>query len=526
MSSNRRAVQVGDVLARRFALVEHVASGGIMTVYRARDLLADRYDPEHSTVAVKIISRELRANMELSAAVLRTAARMRTLHHPNIEQVLELHQFDDDYVIVSEWLDGETLAQKFDRDGPLSIDELAPVLSAVVAALDCAHASDIVHGDIKPGNVFLCRDGRVKLLDFGFRRPAAMLSPAATDGGNANTCTGLYASCEVLQDLPPVPQDDYYSLACLIYRISSGDWPYGLRTAVEAESVAARPVRPANMSRKQWNILCKGLAFRRADRVDSARELIRPFVTGRPRGQSHRTRWLTLAVLGLAIIVAAAWITRSQWPSWLSFTGVLNKQGTVVMPAPIEEPPRPVAAMQPATQSSVAAPSVAVPGPAVAHLPSDALFAGPPDLSALESSAPDEVTSPAPQIAGGPPTIGFSVARVVVPDSVGFIKLTVRAFGRLRGPVVLSVVAKDGAAHRNEDYVAPAPQLILTPRHPTGDILISLLHHEPRRHVEDFSVDLKVIDGYAQLGTASVLVALMTDSERRDYPDVRLAEPM
>ncbi len=297
--SGERPIQVGDVLARRFALVEQVASGGIMTVYRARDLLADRYAPDHSTVAVKIVSPALRSNVELASAVLGTAARMRTLRHAHIEQVLELHQFAEDYGIVSEWLDGETLAQKFDRSGRLCIVELLPVLKGVVAALQHAHASGIVHGDLKPGNVFLCRDGRVKLLDFGFRLPAG-------SGDPVNGTTGLYASCEMLEGQVPTPQDDGYSLACLLYRVLTGEWAYGCRSALEAEVAAAEPGRPIGLSGPQWAALRKGLVFRRAGRLASVQELLAPFVYEPPRQRTHWVHRAVLALLLIAIVTAVA----------------------------------------------------------------------------------------------------------------------------------------------------------------------------------------------------------------------------
>ena len=109
-----RLSPVCAVLGGRFELEECVGKGGTADVYRARDLLADQYDREHSTVAVKVLHRELHGDPPLLREILRAAAAMRRLRHAAIAQVFEVHHLDGDYLVVSEWLEGESLAQRLD----------------------------------------------------------------------------------------------------------------------------------------------------------------------------------------------------------------------------------------------------------------------------------------------------------------------------------------------------------------------------------------------------------------------------
>src|SRR5690606_3926291 len=144
----------GTVLGGRFRLEERIGKGGTGHVYRARDLLVEQFDGEGATVAVKLLDPAIRRDPALLEAILKSVSCMRKLRHPDIAQVHELHRFGDDYLIVMEMLEGESLARRLDRAGhpALSRREFRRMVNAVGSALDYAHGYGTVHGDIKPAN--------------------------------------------------------------------------------------------------------------------------------------------------------------------------------------------------------------------------------------------------------------------------------------------------------------------------------------------------------------------------------------
>jgi hypothetical protein len=166
-------------------------------------------------------------------------------------------------------------------------------------------------------------------------------------------------------------------------------------------------------------------------------------------------------------------------------------------PPPVERMPAPADAPSEVQRPVIAA---AVPADPAAALPG------------VDATPAVPATPRKRKAAAALPTVGFaSGERIVVPESTRFIKIRVRATGALREPVELSVAAVGGAARVNEDFVPPVDRLTLTRREPTADVLVSLLSDEQRENVEDFSVELGIVQGQAQLATGSVVVVLTDD---------------
>lgn len=504
--SPARLSPVCAVLGGRFELEECVGKGGTADVYRARDLLADQYDREHSTVAVKVLHRELHGDPPLLREILRAAATMRRLRHGAIAQVFEVHHLDGDYMVVTEWLEGESLAQRLDgRAHPaLGAAELATLVADIGSALEYAHRHGIVHGDIKPGNVFLTERGGAKLVDLGFRRPPG------TPPGNAGArgFTARYASCDVLEGQVPTPEDDVYSLACLIYRVAAGTWPTGNLTALEAEAAGWMPAPPTSLAPSQWRVLRDALAPRRAGRSASLADLVGAFATQPPpekRNAAHGT--------GLALAAGLALLAWQAWNYWQSPAGKesLPVATATVAPAAVTEPLAPAETTGPAevpVEAPLVAPVESVIEPVVpAAVELDIAPLPPAPVAVPAEPAP----APPRPVPSGPATINIKpVGQWVASESDPFVRFAVRAV-RPRGPIVLNVAARGGAATVNEDFVPPVAQLVLTPRRPAAEVLVSLIGDSRPENVEDFSVNFSVAEGDARLATDSVVVVLTDD---------------
>lgn len=205
-----------EMVAGRYRLDARLARGGMGEVWRAHDTHTDR------PVAVKVA--HAGADASASERLRREARMVASLIHPNVVTVLDVTRGeDDDPAIVMELVEGETLADRLAREGALPPPEAVGVADAVLAALEAAHARDIVHRDVTPANVLLSPDGNVKVTDFGIAR-----SPGQTRLTDTGTVVGTapYLSPEQLLDEAPTPASDQYSAAVVIYEALTGARPF------------------------------------------------------------------------------------------------------------------------------------------------------------------------------------------------------------------------------------------------------------------------------------------------------------
>jgi serine/threonine protein kinase len=303
--------------------------------------------------------------------------------------------------------------------------------------------------------------------------------------------TRLYASPEVLDGQPPTPVDDVYSLAALVYRLTTGNWPYGNLDASEAALSGARPARPSTMAPDQWQTLQQGLAPRRSARFQTVADFVAAY-TSRPdplpaRGIGAATTMALLAGLGVL-----AWQALPYWKSEMEGRAAGVARSAERAPALALNAPTP------------APPPVAAPLPAPVSVPVTVPLAVP----LIPEQAPVTVPPAAP---AGPPRIYLSpTGQLVVSESDPYVRLRVRGAG-LREPVTVGVEARSGSAEMNQDFVPPPASVRLTPRHSTAEILVSLIGDDRKENVEDFGVELSVADGNAALATRSAVVILTDD---------------
>ena len=263
----------GSILAQRYALIAKVAIGGMGIVFKAIDKQREQAGARNAWVAIKAVTVDENDSSNREVGLHREYARLLELVHPNIVRVFDFNQHEDQYFIVMEWLEGETLTSLLQRpeyDRPHASEALAIVLDAA-RGLAFAHGQGTVHADINPSNILVTDDGQVKLLDFGIFRDATETTESAP--GQIWATPG-YASCEVLEGQKPQPADDVYSMACTAYYLLTGRRPYGGRDALQAEADGLEPAEIPWLSERQWQVLRDSLAFRQAARPRDATQFL------------------------------------------------------------------------------------------------------------------------------------------------------------------------------------------------------------------------------------------------------------
>lgn len=404
------AVTIGTVLRDRFVIEQVLGEGGMGLVFRARDLRREEAHDRNPFVAIKVLGEDFKGHPDSLIALQREARRMQQLSHPNIASV---HDFDRDgshVFLVMELLEGESLDRMMERNAGtgLPLEQVQSIVSGVAGALRHAHTKGFVHSDLKPGNVFVTREGEVKVIDFGIARIAKDTTKLGDgvqtlfDAGSLGAWTNAYASPEqMLGSAEPDPRDDVYALGLVAYEMLTGRHPFQRKSAVEARfnEMKLEPVKA--LSDEQNSALAAALDFDRARRLANPLDLARALKPqeeeriyasnriGAPRKattsaaeEPHRHRWRIAAVS----IVGVAWLgfMLMYW---------FGRQPAETVEAPAEAPPEAVEADgATATAGEPAAPV----SPGVAEVPVQARTGTPP--AAGSGSAEGAGAEPAPDV--------------------------------------------------------------------------------------------------------------------------------
>jgi eukaryotic-like serine/threonine-protein kinase len=218
-----------QVLCGRYVLGEVLGTGGMATVWRARDEVLGR------EVAVKVLSPQYAADAGFVARFEREARHAARLSHPRLVTVFDCGIDNGTAFIVMELVAGRTLRQVLDDAGTLPPAQAAGIAAAVCEGLEVAHAAGLVHRDIKPANIVVS-GGEVKVLDFGIARAEGTAGLTRTQ---AVLGTAAYLSPEQASGRPAGPQSDLYSLGCVLFEMLTGQPPF---TADSAVGLAYRQV--------------------------------------------------------------------------------------------------------------------------------------------------------------------------------------------------------------------------------------------------------------------------------------------
>jgi serine/threonine protein kinase len=303
----RRTLGPGSVLKGRFELVAPIGAGGMGTVYKARDLLKVEAKDRNPYMAVKLLSGDFRKHPEAFIALQRESSKAQKLAHPNIATVYDFDRDGNTVYMTMELMEGQELA-KFIKQlpaGGLSLDRAMKIIEQLCHGLAYAHARQLVHSDFKPGNVFITKDGTVKLLDFGIARASKTQKNAEGettlfDPGTLGALTPAYATLEMFEGEHPDPRDDIYALACVSYELLTGKHPFNKLSAVKVKEKGLAPAPVAKLNKRQNKALMNALAVHRQDRTPSVEQFWEDLRTKK----SHTPQIAAAAVAVLAIIAA------------------------------------------------------------------------------------------------------------------------------------------------------------------------------------------------------------------------------
>src|SRR4249919_4115168 len=211
------ARMIGTVLSGRYRLEAKLGSGGMSTVYLARDETLDR------PVAVKVMHREMSEQPDQLERFRQEARAVAKLSHPNVVAVIDAGEDGGHPYIVFEYVEGETLKQRIARLGALDTQEAIAYAIEIARGLSIAHARNLVHRDIKPQNVLIDDEGRAKLTDFGISRQLEQDGMTAT--GRVLGTTD-YVAPEQAMGHGADPRSDIYSLGVVFYEMLIGQVPF------------------------------------------------------------------------------------------------------------------------------------------------------------------------------------------------------------------------------------------------------------------------------------------------------------
>ncbi|MFD5863634.1 protein kinase [Agromyces sp. NPDC127015] len=288
----------GLTFGGRYELQSRIAIGGMGEVWQATDLVIGRQ------VAIKILKDEYLGDpgfLERFRAEARHAA---LVNHEGIANVFDYGEEEGSAYLVMELVPGEALSTILEREHVLSTDKVLDIVAQTAAALQAAHAAGLVHRDIKPGNLLITPDGRVKITDFGIARIADQVPLTATGQVMG---TVQYLSPEQASGHPASPTTDIYSLGIVAYEALAGRRPFTGESQVAiamAQINETPPDLPVTVTEPVRNLVYSCIAKNPADRPQSAAHLARA-ATALRRGDVQGAAAAVPAVLGAAGLTAA-----------------------------------------------------------------------------------------------------------------------------------------------------------------------------------------------------------------------------
>lgn len=302
----------GSIINNRFVIEKVLGSGGMGIVYRALDRRKQEARDRNPYIAIKVLSEEFKHHPEAFVALQRESRKSQALAHPNI---ITVYDFDRDGEIVymtMEELDGVGLDHHI-KTNPTGVTPSTgkKIVESLGQALSYAHSKHIVHSDLKPGNIFLTRDGTVKVLDFGIARAVSHIEAGSSDhtlfdAGELGGLTPAYASLEMFEGENPHPKDDLYALGIISYELLTGHHPYKRKPANQLTRGDLKPGKIESLKRHQWNAIAQSLELKRADRPASIEEFLKKFSGSRNGSKSLAGALvLTTLVLGCYAIFSA-----------------------------------------------------------------------------------------------------------------------------------------------------------------------------------------------------------------------------
>ncbi len=297
---------IDSLLDGRYLIVRKLGTGGMASVYLAEDQELGR------RVAIKLLDERHAQDEQFVERFRREAESAAGLSHPNIVSIYDRGEAEGTYYIAMEYLEGQTLKELLVARGPTPVRVAIDYTRQILSALEFAHKNGIVHRDIKPHNVVIAPDGRLKVTDFGIARSG---SSQMTEAGSI-IGTAQYLSPEQAQGKPVHPSSDLYSVGAVLYEMLTGAVPFTGETALEIamKHLNAVPEPPSTrrppgigeVPHELDSVVLRALAKDPGDRYQTAREMdgdLARVAQGLP--VAHQTEEAATAVLAGAGLEAA-----------------------------------------------------------------------------------------------------------------------------------------------------------------------------------------------------------------------------
>ncbi|MFC2159866.1 protein kinase [Actinomycetota bacterium] len=313
------------LILNRYRILEKIASGGMADIYLGEDLKLKR------KVAVKILSRNYAGDRNFVARFKSEAQVLAKLKHPNIVDIYDWGKFDDSYFIIMEYIDGVSLKELIDLKGALDPEVSTHLIIQICEALSFAHNNNLIHRDVKPQNILITSEKKVKVTDFGI---AKSLNTDITKTLNI-VGTAQYISPEQARGNVLDNRTDIYSLGVVFYEMLTGDTPFRGDTSVDIslKHVSEKPTKPSSLIEdiplKLEKIVMTCLEKdpnRRYEDIESLKKDLNNYLEGKPvllgkSREEHKrinvfTRWtsknsIIITAAAAAIIFFALFLTYS-----------------------------------------------------------------------------------------------------------------------------------------------------------------------------------------------------------------------
>ena len=258
------------LISQRYRIIKKIASGGMADIFLGDDLKLNR------KVAIKILSANYAGDRNFVARFKSEAQILARLNHPNIVQVYDWGEFNSSYFICMEYVEGESLKEIIEKKGPLPPETVTDYAIQISSALLMAHKNNLIHRDIKPQNILVTPEGKVKVTDFGIAKSLTVdVTKTLNIIGTAHYISPEQAKGEVLDH-----RTDIYSLGIVLYEMLTADVPFrgGNSIDISLKHIYEKPLKPSelmeNIPDKLEKIIMHCLEKNPMARYPTVRELI------------------------------------------------------------------------------------------------------------------------------------------------------------------------------------------------------------------------------------------------------------
>jgi serine/threonine-protein kinase len=277
----------GQKINDRYEIIRSIGEGGMANVYLAEDTILNR------KVAVKILRGDLASDEKFVRRFQREAISASSLSHPNIVEMYDVGEDDGNYFIVMEYIEGKSLKSLIKKRGGLTLPETIDIMLQLTDGIACAHNSYIIHRDIKPQNIIVLDDGRVKITDFGI---AQALKRGELTETNSVMGSVHYLPPEQANGTGTTIKSDIYSLGIVMFELLTGKVPFKGENAVEIAIKQMKDPMPSVREYKEGipqsieNIILKATAKNPKNRYDSVLEMQEDIKTALSKERSDEKR--------------------------------------------------------------------------------------------------------------------------------------------------------------------------------------------------------------------------------------------